>query len=75
MNDTCENIEETEDIKLLSFANKELNDKIEEEKGKVERLNLKIERLTLDYEYLDQKYDKVFSILTEGQKQILDVSP
>jgi len=72
---TYENKEEDEDIKLLSFENKELSNKMEEEKDKVERLNLKIERLTLDYEYLDQKYDKVFSILTEEQKQLLDVSP
>jgi len=73
--DDRENIEDKGDIKLLSFANKELLHKIGEEKNKNERLNLKIERLTFDYEYLDQKYDKIYSVLTEEQKQLLGVSP
>jgi len=61
-----------EENKLLIHERDELKDQVKKGKVTMERINYKISNLTINYEYLDQKFDEVYSLLTEEQKKFVN---
>jgi len=68
--------EEVNDCKdseiVLKYHIKIIEDKLKESQEIIERHKRINERVVNNYEYLDQKYDKIYSLLTEEQKRSLE---
>lgn len=68
--------EEVNDYKdneiILKHHIKIIEDKLKESQEIIERQKRINERVVNNYEYLDQKYDKVYSLLTDEQKRSLE---
>jgi len=68
--------EEVNDCKdseiVLKYHIKIIEDKLKESQEIIERHKRINERVVNNYEYLDQKYDKVYSLLTDEQKRSLE---
>lgn len=67
-----EKYEDTDKLILMEYI-KDLEDKLKESKEIIERQKRINERVVNNYEYLDQEYDKVYSLLTEDQKDTLNI--
>ena len=69
--------EEVNDYKdseiILKHHIKVIEDKLKESEEIIERQKRINERVVNNYEYLDQEYDKVYSLLTEDQKDTLNI--
>lgn len=69
--------EEVNDYKdseiILKHHIKVIEDKLKESEEIIERQKRINERVVNNYEYLDQEYDKVYSLLTEDQKNTLNI--
>jgi len=57
---------------ILKEYIKDLEDKLKESNDNLLRQKRINERVVNNYEYLDQKYDKVYAVLTDEQKRILE---
>ena len=69
----CEEVEDYKDNEIiLKHHIKIIEDKLRESEGIIERQKIINERVVNNYEYLDQKYDKVYALLTEEQKRSLE---
>lgn len=68
--------EEVNDYKdseiILKHHIKVIEDKLRESQEIIERQKRINERVVNNYEYLDQKYDKVYALLTDEQKRSLE---
>lgn len=68
--------EEVNDYKddeiILKHHIKVIEDKLRESEEIIERQKRINERVVNNYEYLDQKYDKVYALLTDEQKRSLE---
>ena len=68
--------EEVNDCKdseiILKHHIKIIEDKLRESEEIIERQKRINERVVNNYEYLDQKYDKVYAVLTDEQKRSLE---
>ena len=68
--------EEVNDYKdseiILKHHIKVIEDKLRESEEIIERQKRINERVVNNYEYLDQKYDKIYSLLTDEQKRSLE---
>ena len=68
--------EEVNDYKegesILKYHITILEEKLRESEEIIERQKRVNERVIYNYEYLDQKYDKVYSILTDEQRRSLE---
>ena len=57
---------------ILKEYIKDLEDKLKESNDNLLRQKRINERVVNNYEYLDQKYDKVYAVLTDEQKRSLE---
>lgn len=57
---------------ILKHHIKVIEDKLRESEEIIERQKRINERVVNNYEYLDQKYDKVYALLTDEQKRSLE---
>ena len=57
---------------ILKHHIKVIEDKLRESQEIIERQRRINERVVNNYEYLDQKYDKVYALLTDEQKRSLE---
>ena len=57
---------------ILKHHIKIIEDKLRESKEIIDRQKRINERVVNNYEYLDQKYDRIYAILTDEQKRILE---
>ena len=57
---------------ILKHHIKVIEDKLRESEEIIERQKRINERVVNNYEYLDQKYDKIYSLLTDEQKRSLE---
>lgn len=57
---------------ILKHHIKVIENKLRESQEIIERQKRINERVVNNYEYLDQKYDKVYSLLTDEQKRSLE---
>tara|TARA_Y100001958_G_C20915766_1_gene332070 strand:- start:287 stop:508 length:222 start_codon:yes stop_codon:yes gene_type:complete len=68
--------EEVNDYKdseiILKHHIKVIENKLRESQEIIERQKRINERVVNNYEYLDQKYDKIYSLLTDEQKRSLE---
>ena len=68
--------EEVNDYKdgeiILKHHIKVIEDKLRESQEIIDRQKRINERVVNNYEYLDQKYDKVYAVLTDEQKRSLE---
>lgn len=67
-----EKYEDTDKLILREYI-KDLEDKLKESDENLVRQKRINERVVNNYEYLDQEYDKVYSLLTEDQKDTLNI--
>jgi len=56
----------------LKYHIKIIEEKLKESQEIIERQKRINERVVNNYEYLDQKYDKVYAVLTDEQKRSLE---
>ena len=61
-----------DDESILKYHIKIIEDKLRESEEIIERQKRINERVVNNYEYLDQKYDKVYALLTDEQKRSLE---
>lgn len=57
---------------ILKHHIKVIENKLRESQEIIERQKRINERVVNNYEYLDQKYDKIYSLLTDEQKRSLE---
>ena len=67
-----EKYEDTDKLILREYI-KDLECKLKESDENLVRQKRINERVVNNYEYLDQEYDKIYSLLTEDQKDTLNI--